>query len=337
MPKNSIILIPLIALCLYSLKVLAKDPPYGRLSVNSKGQLVGSNGQQVQLRGISLFCNQYQPEFYSEQVVRAVKCFYNGNIIRAPIEPGVFKDKPDQDFKAIFNVIDGAIKHGIYVMVDWHDVSTQKCGDWEMKEFTNNAIRFFSAVMNKYKGSPNIILEFGMSLVVIGKLLKNIIILFFGQFVKLILILLLFLDALLHLKMLKILFMEQILCCSAYASFYPIWEPLPFTFTTKILDYAKDRNIGIFVSEYGDATVTPNAPIKPNEIKKFWEIMDSRNISYIKWALATWVEPSAPNIGMTLMLRTCKVDQIYQDSCLSDSGKLLKQHMWSLNSGNTGC
>ena len=45
-------------------------------------------------------------------------------------------------------------------MVDWHDVSTQKCGDWEMKEFTNNAIKFFSAVMNKYKGSPNIILEF---------------------------------------------------------------------------------------------------------------------------------------------------------------------------------
>ena len=61
--------------------------------------------------------------------------------------------------------------------------------------------------------------------------------------------------------------------------------------------------------------------------------MDSRKISYIKWVLATMIEPWAPNIGMALMLRTCKVNQIYQDSCLSDSGKLLKQHMWSLNSG----
>ena len=81
MLKDTIILIPLFALCLNYLKVLAKNPPYGRLSVNNKGQLVGSKGQEVQLRGISLFGNQYQPEFYSEQVVRAVKCFYNGNIV----------------------------------------------------------------------------------------------------------------------------------------------------------------------------------------------------------------------------------------------------------------
>ena len=63
--------------------------------------------------------------------------------------------------------------------------------------------------------------------------------------------------------------------------FYPIWEPLPFTFTTKILDYAKDRNIGIFVSEYGDATVTPNAPIKPNEIKKLFVFLNEQKLSYL--------------------------------------------------------
>nr|CAD2187428.1 unnamed protein product [Meloidogyne enterolobii] len=306
MLKDTIILIPLFALCLNYLKVLAKNPPYGRLSVNNK-----------------------------EQVVRAVKCFYNGNIIRAPIEPGVFKDKPDQDFKAIFNVIDGAIKHGIYVMVDWHDVSTQKCGDWEMKEFTNSAIKFFSAVMNKYKGSPNIILEFWNEPGCDWKIVKKY-----------------HYTLLWAIRQIDPNFVAILGCpltCEnvkdpVYGTnimhmlhFYPIWEPLPFTFTTKILDYAKGRNIGIFISEYGDATVTPNAPIKPNEIKKFWEIMDSRKISYIKWVLATMIEPWAPNIGMALMLRTCKVNQIYQDSCLSDSGKLLKQHMWSLNSGNTGC
>lgn len=52
----------LLALLIASLAVSAsaltpKDPPYGQLSVNG-GNIVGSNGQKVQLAGMSLYWSQ---------------------------------------------------------------------------------------------------------------------------------------------------------------------------------------------------------------------------------------------------------------------------------------
>jgi len=60
--------------------VLAVNPPYGRLSVKN-GQLTGSNGQAVQLRGISLWFSQWLTQWYSPEAVKAIKCFYNGNVV----------------------------------------------------------------------------------------------------------------------------------------------------------------------------------------------------------------------------------------------------------------
>jgi len=77
---NKFQLILLFILSVYALTILAVNPPFGRLSVN-KGQLVGANGRPVQLRGISFWFSQWLTQWYSPQAVKAIKCFFNGNVV----------------------------------------------------------------------------------------------------------------------------------------------------------------------------------------------------------------------------------------------------------------
>jgi len=82
-------------------------------------------------------------------------------------------ENPQAAIKAAMTVADAAIavtfryknfknnfKNGIYFIIDWHDVANQKCtNDEEFKKFTNSAITFFTTILSKYKGSPNLLLE----------------------------------------------------------------------------------------------------------------------------------------------------------------------------------
>jgi hypothetical protein len=57
--------------------------PNGKLSVNGT-QLVGADGNPVQLRGMSLFWSNF-PEgapFFNEQTVQCLKCNWNADIVR---------------------------------------------------------------------------------------------------------------------------------------------------------------------------------------------------------------------------------------------------------------
>jgi hypothetical protein len=56
-------------------------PPYGKLSL-SNAQLVGSNGQAVQLRGMSFYWSQWDsPDYWTAAVVKALACNWNANVV----------------------------------------------------------------------------------------------------------------------------------------------------------------------------------------------------------------------------------------------------------------
>uniref|UniRef100_A0A915EIZ5 Uncharacterized protein n=1 Tax=Ditylenchus dipsaci TaxID=166011 RepID=A0A915EIZ5_9BILA len=76
----------------------AAAPPYGQLSVSGT-KLKGSNGQNVQLRGLSLFWSQWMGQYYNAGTVQALKCSWNANW---------------------FVLQWAAIDQGIYVIIDWH-------------------------------------------------------------------------------------------------------------------------------------------------------------------------------------------------------------------------
>ncbi|CAK5080422.1 unnamed protein product [Meloidogyne enterolobii] len=130
--------IALVFLLLKFFDVFAVDPPQGQLSVEGK-KLLG-NGKPAALHGMSLFQSNYEPgfPFYNEEVVRALKCQWNSNVVRAAMgidegaEAYMQGPEPEQTQKGrVEKVIKAAIEVGIYVIVDWH---THNALSQEVKE-----------------------------------------------------------------------------------------------------------------------------------------------------------------------------------------------------------
>jgi endoglucanase len=155
--KMAFILLP--ALCLLSLQlaqpIFGAAPPYGQLSV-SNGQLVGSSGQAVVLRGMSLFWSSFSDgsPFYTADVVKQLKCQWNVNLVRAAMgveEGSGYLSNQAAQMAMVKAVIQGAIDNGIYVIVDWHDHNAQN--------HKSQAIEFFKQIATQYGSNPNIIYE----------------------------------------------------------------------------------------------------------------------------------------------------------------------------------
>ncbi|KAF7631183.1 Beta-1,4-endoglucanase [Meloidogyne graminicola] len=319
----------------------AANPPYGKLSVRN-GQLKGSNDQVATLRGISLWFSQWITEFYSPGVVRAIKCFYNGNVVRASIGTccSGYLENPSAAINAATTIGDAAIANGMYFIIDWHDVANQKCNnDADFNNFINSAIKFFTTIINKYKGSPNILLELWNEpaytcswaklkqyynavltvLISIRKIDPNVVVILgtpkqsTGPS-----------DEVINSPVVGANLMYAL-------HFYCVPYQQHIENQKQMILKAKSKGFATFVSEYGDADATPPAPLQPAAMKAFWQFMDQNQLSYAKWSLTNKDEV------YSLMVPWCSASQAFQESCLSASGKLLREHMWSLNNGINGC
>ncbi|MGY3055384.1 endoglucanase [Pedobacter sp. UYEF25] len=128
------------------------------VALNGKLQIIGTqllneHNKTVQLRGMSLFWSQWQPQYFNYETLEKLKNNWHVDIVRAPmaIENGGYLKNPKREKKKIYDVVDAAIKLGIYVIVDWHDHHAQN--------HQQEAITFFSALSKKYGNAPNIIYE----------------------------------------------------------------------------------------------------------------------------------------------------------------------------------
>ncbi|KAH7668155.1 beta-1,4-endoglucanase [Aphelenchoides avenae] len=128
------------------------NPPYGQLAVNGK-QLVGSNGQAVQLRGMSLFWSQWMGQYFSADVVKALKCQWNSNVVRAAmaVDQGGYASNPSGEYQKIKTVIEAAISNGIYVIADFHI--------HEAQNYKSQALAFFKQVAKDYGKYPHVLYE----------------------------------------------------------------------------------------------------------------------------------------------------------------------------------
>jgi len=124
---------------------------HGWLSVKGTS-LIDKNGEIVILRGISLGWHNWWSRFYDEKTITWLQNDWDCNLVRAAIgvEPdGAYTDNPELANKRLDNVVDAAIKNGMYVIVDWHSHSIR----------LDEAKEFFTRVATKYKDYPNIIYE----------------------------------------------------------------------------------------------------------------------------------------------------------------------------------
>lgn len=143
----------LLLLFAFSVSVAVSQPVaiHGGLKVEGT-QLVGKNGQPVVLRGMSFGWHNFWPRFYNEDAVQWLYEDWKCNVVRAAmgVEPprGYIKD-PAGSTKKIKAVVDGAIRSGIYVIIDWHSHNIN------LKE----AKAFFAEMATTYGKYDNVIYE----------------------------------------------------------------------------------------------------------------------------------------------------------------------------------
>lgn len=128
-----------------------KTPDCQPLIVKGKF-LTNANGDTVVLRGVSYGWSNWWPQYYNKESVEWLKDDWHCTVVRAAmgVEPfGGYLTNTERTVKLIESVIEGAIKSGIYVIVDWHAHGIH----------TAEAKQFFGTMAAKYSNCPNIIWE----------------------------------------------------------------------------------------------------------------------------------------------------------------------------------
>src|SRR5947209_3664318 len=94
---------------------------YGALQVKGT-QLCDAKGKPVVLRGMSYGWHNFWPRFYNQSSVQWLAKDWNCSVVRAAmgVEPkGGYKQDSAGAVQKVKAVVDGAIKSGLYVIIDW--------------------------------------------------------------------------------------------------------------------------------------------------------------------------------------------------------------------------
>ncbi|RYY96931.1 MAG: glycoside hydrolase family 5 protein [Chitinophagaceae bacterium] len=124
---------------------------HGRLSVAGT-QLVNERGHPVLLRGVSFGWHNWQPRYYTPGAVQWLASDWKATVVRAAmgIDPdGAYLQDSARAVALVEAVIEGALRAGIYVIVDWHSHNIR----------TEAANRFFRHIACKYGHHPHLIYE----------------------------------------------------------------------------------------------------------------------------------------------------------------------------------
>ena len=134
-----------------------KAPKNSPVALNGKLQVIGTQlsnqkGEALMLRGASFGWHNLWPRFYNQKAVAWLATDWKCNVVRASMGVGLddsYLENPEYALKCVTNVVDGAIKQGIYVLIDFHS----------HKLHTAEAKTFFTQMAQKYKNVPNVIYE----------------------------------------------------------------------------------------------------------------------------------------------------------------------------------
>jgi len=119
------------------------------------GLIVNKNGVPPQLRGISFSWSLWGGrKYYNPAVVDWLVSDFKVSIIRAAmgVEPDHgYLQEPALQTQLLENVVDQAIKDGIYVLIDWHDHHSNL--------HLAQSKAFFTEMAKRYSSVPNVIYE----------------------------------------------------------------------------------------------------------------------------------------------------------------------------------
>lgn len=128
---------------------------YGQLQVIGTN-LCGSDGEPVQLKGMSLHGLNYVGDFISEASIKTLAEDWGCSVIRLPLytESDCYIRYPDKYYEVLCEGIDICIAQGVYVIVDWHILS-----DGNPMTYLFESLDLFAKISEKYGSTPNVIYE----------------------------------------------------------------------------------------------------------------------------------------------------------------------------------
>ncbi len=122
-------------------------------------RLMGSNGEEVQLRGISTHGIAWFPGYINEECFRQLRNEWNVNVVRLALytaEYNGYCTGGDREYlkNMVKNGVNYAKEQDMYVIVDWHILS-----DSNPNIYLNEAKEFFQEISAEYADSNHIIYE----------------------------------------------------------------------------------------------------------------------------------------------------------------------------------
>lgn len=288
---------------------------HGQLAIEN-GTLVNASGEPVQLKGMSLFWSQWQPQYYNRETVENLVEGWNIELIRAAmaVEHEGYLENPEREKKKVKEVIEAAIEQGIYVIVDWHDHHAEN--------HLTEAKQFFSEIAQEYGDHPNLIYEtynepLDVSWSQVLKPYHEEVIASIRQYDP---------DNIIVLG--TPTWSQRVDLAAADPV---VGENIAYTLhfyagthrqeLRDIAETAMDKGIALFVTEFGTTDANGDGPVYEKEIGEWMEFMDRHKLSWANWSIADKDESSA-----ALLPGTTPSD-INNEDKISTSGKLVKLYM----------
>lgn len=259
---------------------------HGHLHV-AGNRVVDAHGRPVTLRGMSLFWSQWRPAFYNPRAIRWIAADWHATAVRAAVavENGGYTTDPATETRRAEQAIDGAVRAGIYVVVDWH----------AHNPLPDQAARFFTTIARRYRGVPNLIYEtwneplpkYGWASV-IKPYHQRVIAAIRAQ------------DPAAFVVAGTRSWDQDVDEAAADPLGLPdVAYALHFYAATHKQDIrdkanaALARGAALFVTEYGTTAANGDAPIDAAETRTWWNWCDTHGISYLNWSLSDKAEASA--------------------------------------------
>ncbi|MBR6660019.1 MAG: cellulase family glycosylhydrolase [Paludibacteraceae bacterium] len=305
---------------------------HGKLQVKGTN-IVGVNGEIVQLKGISTHGISWFPECYSEGSISSLVEDWGINVFRIASYVENQVEKKDWEERKVFidSLVDLCGKYGVYCIIDWHVLYESSRGDstgdpwFRMKE----AKEFFEYMSRKHAGKAHVMYEIcnepsqdpsGNSLLSVSwARVKS-----YAQEI---------IDVIVENDPNSIIIVGT-----------PVWSQRVIAAADSPLDYpnamyalhfyadshrqklrdeadiALDKNCPIFVSEFGTCNESGGGNVNVAETINWLEWMNENNISWVNWNFADKKESSS-----LLNEGSCEAEDWLN---ITNSGRIIK---WALS------
>ena len=305
---------------------------YGKLHVEGKN-LVGENGNTVQLKGISTHNLNEYPQYVNEKAFKQFRDEYNVSIMRLAMYSGFadnhngYADSDDAHRAELEDIIVKGVEIcdslGLYCMVDWHILL-----DYDPNMHTDMAIRFFKSICVKLKKYDNVIYEIcnepNMNLETKEEVTWDQIKNYASEVIPVI-------KAIDDTKVIIVgttIWSQGVdKAADAPLDYKNIMYTLHFyadTHRDALRDkfkYARSKGLPIFVTEFGVGRADGDGDINVEESEKWIDLLNSEKISHIIWNLSNKAETSS------IIASKCDKTFGFTDDDLSPCGLMMKDIM----------